>query len=55
MYLQKDAIHIDLRLMKKVSFYPPYSLKFQSGCNWGDVLKVVDPSRYTIIHGQVTC
>ena len=53
--IQQNSLHIDLRLLNKIEF-DKYNLnvRFGSGLIWADVLKVVDPKRYTVIHGSVS-
>lgn len=36
-----------------IKFYPPHQVTFGSGANWEQVLKVVDPKKYTLVHAQV--
>lgn len=52
---QDDSIHLDLRSLKKIEFLPPYNkVRFGSGLTWNQVLNVVDPEKYTVIHGNVS-
>lgn len=52
-FFQDDSIHIDLRSLNKIDFYPPHDMvRFGAGLTWKQVLKVVDPKKYTIIHGN---
>ena len=53
--MQQNSLHIDLRLLNKIKF-DKYNLnvRFGSGLIWADVLNVVDPKRYTVIHGSVS-
>ena len=47
-------MNIDLRRLNEIDFYPKSSMvRFGSGVTWNDVLKVVDPEKYTVIHGNV--
>ena len=48
-------MHIDLRSLHKIEF-DKYKLqvRFSSGLLWKDVLEVVDPKKYTVIHGSAT-
>ena len=46
-------MNIDLRRLNEIDFYPKSSMvRFGSGVTWNDVLKVVDPEKYTVIHGN---
>ena len=52
--LQDNSMNIDLRRLNEIDFYPKSSMvRFGSGVTWNDVLKVVDPEKYTVIHGNV--
>lgn len=47
-------MNIDLRRLNEIDFYPKSSMvRFGSGVTWNDVLKVVDPEKHTVIHGNV--
>ena len=53
--MQPNSLHIDLRAMNSVQFYPPYqSVRIGSGALWKNVLNVVDPKVHTVIHGNVS-
>lgn len=47
-------MHIDLRLLNKVEFHPPHVVRMGAGNTWKNVLDVVDPNKYTLIHGNVS-
>ena len=47
-------MNIDLRRLNEIDFYLKSSMvRFGSGVTWNDVLKVVDPEKYTVIHRNV--
>jgi FAD/FMN-containing dehydrogenase len=50
--IRQDALHIDLRNINHVTQLSPYQVAFGSGTDFGKVLKVVSPEKYTMIHGQ---
>ena len=53
-FLQDNSMNIDLRRLNEIEFYPSSSMvRFGSGVTWNDVLKVVNPEKYTVIHGNV--
>ena len=55
MQFQPNSIHIDLRAMNSVQFYPPYqSVRIGAGALWQHVLNIVDPKMHTVIHGNVS-
>ena len=55
MQFQPNSIHIDLRAMNSVQFYPPYqSVRIGAGALWKHVLNIVDPKMHTVIHGNVS-
>ena len=53
-FLQPDSIHIDLRAMSQVYFDPPFKVRVGAGAVWKQVLDVVDPKLFTMIHGNVS-
>ena len=53
-FLQDNSMNIDLRRLNEIEFYPSSPMvRFGSGVTWNDVLKVVNPEKYTVIHGNV--
>jgi hypothetical protein len=46
------GINIDLRKMNKVRIVNPNLLELGPGSTWGRVLRLVPPTKYTVIHGQ---
>ena len=53
-FLQPNSIHIDLRAMSQVYFDPPFKVRVGAGAVWKQVLDVVDPKSFTMIHGNVS-
>ena len=53
-FSQPDSIHIDLRAMSQVYFDPPSKVRVGAGAVWKQVLDVVDPKLFTMIHGNVS-
>lgn len=53
--IKSNSMNIDLRSINEIEFYPESLLvRFGAGVTWNDVLKVVDPDKYTVIHGNVS-
>ena len=53
--LQRDSLHIDLRHMNEVQFHEgSHFVRLGAGATWKQVLKSVDPKKYTVIHGNVS-
>jgi FAD/FMN-containing dehydrogenase len=50
--IRQDALHIDVRQIDHVNQVSDHQINFGSGANFGKILKVVSPERYTMIHGQ---
>lgn len=50
--IRHGALHIDVRNLDHVKLLSPHQVAFGSGTNFGKVLKVVPPEKYTMIHGQ---
>ena len=53
--LQTDSLHIDLRPLNEIQFLElSHMVRIGAGATWGQVLDVVDPKKYTMIHGNVS-
>ena len=52
--LFKGGIHIDMRFLNRVGMVNPEMAVLGPGGTWADVLKVISPEKYTLIHGQCT-
>ena len=54
-HFQTDSLHIDLRPLNEIQFYESsHMVRIGAGATWGQVLDVVDPKKYTLIHGNVS-
>ena len=45
-------MHIDLRAMNKIELLSPYKALLGPGSTWNDVLDVIPPTDFTMLHGQ---
>ena len=43
-----------MRPLNEVTFYGGHEVRFGAGAMWQQVLDVVDPKKYTMIHGNVS-
>ena len=49
---KQNSINIDLRRLRAAKVISPYEAVLGPGNTWGQVLKVINPERFTMIHGQ---
>ena len=45
-------MHIDLRGMNKIELLSPYLALLEPGSTWNDVLDIIPPTDFTMLHGQ---
>jgi hypothetical protein len=50
--LQDNSLHIDLRALNKVQKISPHLVALGSGNDFGRVLEILPPEKYTLIHGN---
>ena len=50
--VKDGSLHIDLRALNKVVILSPHLVVIGSGNNFGRILKLVPPEKYTMIHGN---
>ena len=50
--LKIGGVHIDMRSMNKIELVSPYLSILGPGSIWYDVLQVISPEKFTMLHGQ---